>query len=283
MKLSSMTHRTLAHSFSLECRLVCIPCYTFSTALMPVHTDSSPKSLLSRSQGLRPSFADAWKWLHQCIAGHLECEKQTHDTPTRLLYIGSSRTVDRVRLVEPRSAIKCYAALSRCWGNFKPLCTTKETFEKHKKFFPLTELPRTFQGAVIVAKNLDIEYLWIDSLCIIQDCSEDWERECSRMAGVYSGALVTIAASDAEDSSKGFFHDYSTKFDSCEFPYWRDIEDGMIMTSMTYLPPNMENLAVEPPSRLSTRGWVLQERLLSQRVLSFGSNRLQWERSKFCS
>jgi hypothetical protein len=191
--------------------------------------------------------------------------------------------VDRVRLVEPRSAIKCYAALSRCWGNFKPLCTTKETFEKHKKFFPLTELPRTFQGAVIVAKNLDIEYLWIDSLCIIQDCSEDWERECSRMAGVYSGALVTIAASDAEDSSKGFFHDYSTKFDSCEFPYWRDIEDGMIMTSMTYLPPNMENLAVEPPSRLSTRGWVLQERLLSQRVLSFGSNRLQWERSKFCS
>jgi hypothetical protein len=159
MKLSSMTHRTLAHSFSLECRLVCIPCYTFSTALMPVHIDSSPKSLLSRSQGLRPSFADAWKWLHQCIAGHLECEKQTHDTPTRLLYIDSSRTEDRVRLVEPRSAIKCYAALSHCWGNFKPLCTTKENFEKHKEFFPLTELPRTFQGAVIVAKNLDIEYL----------------------------------------------------------------------------------------------------------------------------
>ncbi|KAH7324030.1 heterokaryon incompatibility protein-domain-containing protein [Rhexocercosporidium sp. MPI-PUGE-AT-0058] len=161
-----------------------------------------------------------------------------------------------VRLVEPRSATKRYAALSHCWGQFKQLRTDKENFEKHKEFLSLTELPRTFQDAVIVAKNLDIEYLWIDSLCIIQDCSGDWERECSRMASVYSGALVTIAASDAEDSSKGFFHDYSTKFDSSAdrqpsrapiaFQYWCDIVStysGCKLTNHTDKLPALSGLA----------------------------------------
>jgi hypothetical protein len=190
---------------------------------------------------------------------------------------------DCVRLVEPRNAIKHYATLSHCWGAFQPLRTSEENYESHKKCIRISELPRTFQDAVIIAKNLDIEYLWIDSLCIIQDSIEDWQRECSRMASIYSGALVTIAASDAADSSKGFFHDYnSARFDSCELPYWNDTEDAMVRVSVTYQPPNMQCMANEPESRLSKRGWVLQERLLSPRILSFRSNRLHWECSKFC-
>jgi hypothetical protein len=152
----------------------------------------------------------------------------------------------------------------------------------HKKCIRFSELPQTFQDAVTIAKNLGIEYLWIDSLCIIQDSIEDWEHECSRMASVYRGALITIAASDAADSSKGFFHDYNrAKFDPCELPYWNDTEDEMLIVSVTYKPSNTANLD-ESQSRLSKRGWVLQERLLSQRVLSFRSNRLHWECARFC-
>ncbi|KAH8791421.1 hypothetical protein BGZ57DRAFT_752108, partial [Hyaloscypha finlandica] len=77
------------------------------------------------------------------------------------------------------------------------------------------DLPKPFQAAVTVTKHLGVEYLWIDSFCIIQNSAEDWERECSRMASICTSALVTIAASGAIDSSKGFLHDYfPTKFGS---------------------------------------------------------------------
>ncbi|KAE8444979.1 hypothetical protein EG329_014107 [Mollisiaceae sp. DMI_Dod_QoI] len=90
------------------------------------------------------------------------------------------------------------------------------------------------------------------------------------------------AASDAADSSEGFLHDYSnTKFGSCEISYQNEIEDAMIPVSVIYKSPPMESIAFER-SCLSMRGWVLQERLLSQRILSFRSNRLQWECNKFC-
>jgi hypothetical protein len=272
----------LAHPSSLERHLVCIPLNLFSTVLTQFATDSSPKSLLIRSQGLRPSLADARTWLHQCIADHSECVQHIYEPPSRLLYIYSSEMEDYVRLVEPHTTIKHYAALSHCWGGFQPLRTTKENYEMHKKCIRFSELPQTFQDAVTIAKNLGIEYLWIDSLCIIQDSIEDWEHECSRMASVYRGALITIAASDAADSSKGFFHDYNrAKFDPCELPYWNDTEDEMLIVSVTYKPSNTANLD-ESQSRLSKRGWVLQERLLSQRVLSFRSNRLHWECARFC-
>lgn len=247
-------------------------------------TDISPKSLLGRSRGLRPCFADARKWLHQCMADHVECSQQIHDAPTRLLYIHSSQVEDCVRLIEPpRSAKMRYAALSHCWGQLQPLRTTKMTFEIHKQGIRLGDLPQTFQDAVVVAKELDIEYLWIDSLCIIQDSVQDWERECSKMSSVYSGAWVTIAASDAADSSQGFLHNYvSSKFDSWNFTYSNGREDALVTVSVTYKPEDLENHLSEPKPRLSERGWALQERLLSQRILSFRTNRMSWECSKLC-
>ena len=102
------------------------------------------------------------------------------------------------------------------------------------------------------------------------------------MASVYGGAVVTIAASDAADSSRGFLHDYKFKFEPCELLYSGDTEDATLEVFVIYLPGDMRTVAFEPPSLLSKRGWALEERLLSPRTLSFRNYRLHWECAKSC-
>jgi len=65
------------------------------------------------------------------------------------------------------------------------------------------DLPSTFQDAVRITKSLQVRYLWIDSLCIIQDDFSDWEREASLMGNVYANSFLTIAASSSTDDSSG--------------------------------------------------------------------------------
>ena len=45
----------------------------------------------------------------------------------------------------------------------------------------------------MIARALDIRYLWIDSLCIVQDDPADWEAEAARMKDFYAEILFTIA------------------------------------------------------------------------------------------
>lgn len=88
------------------------------------------------------------------------------------------------------------------------LTTTTENKVHRMAGIPLDYLPRTFYDAVCSARNLHrlhVRYLWIDSLCIIQDDSEDWAVQSSEMAQIYSGAVMTIAASSAKDGSAGLF------------------------------------------------------------------------------
>ena len=68
---------------------------------------------------------------------------------------------------------------------------------------PFKDVSRTFQDAVRTTRSLGQQYLWIDSLCIIQDDEEHWAREEAAMAGVYGGSLYTLAALNSENSSEG--------------------------------------------------------------------------------
>lgn len=55
-----------------------------------------------------------------------------------------------------------------------------------------------------MTRALNIPYLWVDALCIIQDSLEDREREAAKMQLVYQGAALTISALGAPDSKTGF-------------------------------------------------------------------------------
>ncbi len=71
---------------------------------------------------------------------------------------------------------------------------TRQNSSSLKKQISLTQLPKTFADTVLVARCLGIQYIWIDSLCIIQDDKQDWKAEAAKMWQVYANAYVNVAA-----------------------------------------------------------------------------------------
>ncbi|KAN0096769.1 Heterokaryon incompatibility protein (HET) domain containing protein [Hyaloscypha variabilis] len=93
-------------------------------------------------------------------------------------------------------------------GHYVPLHAIKlknAKLDVYLQNIPLETLPKTFQDAISITRELGLRYIWIDSLCIIQDSPEDWEKEASLMHTVYKNAYCTVAASASRDGSGGCF------------------------------------------------------------------------------
>ncbi|KAF2730669.1 HET-domain-containing protein [Polyplosphaeria fusca] len=217
-------------------------------------------------------IAQAKQWLEQCLNSHPNCPKPQQTLPTRVIAVGDSNT--EPKLYEPASdENEAYVALSYCWGMTRTLLTTQSTLPHRKAGFALSDLPRTCREAVIFARQLDIKYLWIDSLCIIQDSPSDWERESARMCSIYENASVTFAAVDSPDSDTGLFITWdgsrSVQLQCPVGPVYvrRDLHRGLVPVSST------DRLEA---GVLSTRGWTMQEISLSPRVLKFSGRELLW-------
>ncbi|KAF1980142.1 hypothetical protein BU23DRAFT_562554 [Bimuria novae-zelandiae CBS 107.79] len=73
----------------------------------------------------------------------------------------------------------------------------------------ITHMPKTFQDAIIVTRELGLPYLWIDSLCIIQQNKEDWEVESAKMADYYGNATIMLAAANSTADTEGFLRERS--------------------------------------------------------------------------
>lgn len=101
-----------------------------------------------------------------------------------------------------------WIALSHCWGDAwnRPLQTTQANIWSHLEGIDLKRMPKTFQDAVVVAKAMGIRYLWIDSLCIVQDDLKDWKQESRVVGTIYQNATITIAATHSRNSSEGCFY-----------------------------------------------------------------------------
>jgi hypothetical protein len=143
--------------------------------------------------------------------------------------------------------------------------------EDFRDKIPKEAISKTFQDAIIITREFGIDYLWIDSLCIVQDDSEDWARESSSMAGVYGSSTLNIAASGASDGSIGcFFRREETWKCQVELSFYdrRSLVD--VVPRLMY----ERSLAAMP---LSKRGWALQERVLPPRTLYFTSTEVFWE------
>jgi hypothetical protein len=83
-----------------------------------------------------------------------------------------------------------YVTLSHCWG-FIPIFTLKSTsYHELKSGFQISLLSKTFQDAIAVTRALGYEFIWIDSLCIIQDSKDDWNLEAPQMQSIYRGAVL---------------------------------------------------------------------------------------------
>ena len=215
-------------------------------------------------------------WIDDCVANHERChEENTTLCPTRLLDLVTHWSSGDVVLVEPEQDLGIhipYTTLSHCWGHSpsRPLTTTLANLASRKERIRFDELPLSFQDAVTTSRKLRIPYLWIDSLCIIQDSPSDWEREAARMAIVYAGSVCTLSALGSEDSNGGFFRVAQKKTD---FVFRYDLVLGSQRIRVFPCEPN--DWRLEGP--LMGRGWTLQERVLSNRNLFFSQGELHWE------
>ncbi|KAL8881084.1 MAG: hypothetical protein Q9198_001640 [Flavoplaca austrocitrina] len=212
-------------------------------------------------------------WLKDCLENHEACRNnQRGYSPTRLLDVDQYRSSGDIVLVETKADPLPYTTLSHCWGppSKGPLTTTLESLPCRLDRINFNELPQTFKDAVNTTRRLGIPYLWIDSLCIIQDSPDDWAKEASRMADVYAGALCTLAAVSSQDSRGGFFRISEKKM---EFVFRYDLNLGDKRIRVFPCEPNSWSIS----GPLMSRAWTLQERKLSNRILYFKRGDLLWE------
>jgi len=239
--------------------------------------------------------------LHECYASHDHC-RLLQPKPTPELFLGDSKSIplitvqlptrvivvdlDRPRLLETNGARGIYVALSHCWGDVHTVKTTRQNVERHKERITLSPVFRTFSEALMACKVLGIPYLWIDSLCIIQhdpsdpeSTLEDFNKESQLMGQVYGRAVLTIAATGASDApTMGLFSTERNRLRQLvEIPF-RMNRDESEPSGYMYASTKPKGFVDEiSDSRLFTRGWVFQERLLSARYLHFGREQWFWQ------
>ncbi|KAK4452498.1 heterokaryon incompatibility protein-domain-containing protein, partial [Podospora aff. communis PSN243] len=222
----------------------------------------SPSSL----EFMRRRFED-------CLKLHSACRRfvSVGYTPSRLLDVGK-HLGDSVRVVEKQDVVGSgYATLSHCWGDGNIPRLMADNEHELRGGIKVTDLPLTFADAVRVCRHLDIRHLWIDSLCIKQDSAEDWAVESSRMKDTYMSAALNIAASSATNSHGGLFFDRDPDIVG-PFPVRVGAPWG---ARRVYNSRKYDNADDGLP--LNQRGWVMQERLLSNRTLHFTSTEIFWQ------
>jgi hypothetical protein len=195
--------------------------------------------------------------------------------PTRVLDVGRTRDSDSVRLFcrdQNKTTPATYIALSHRWGNpeeHRPFCTTRSNIAEFEKGIDYGRLPKTFQDAIRITRNLGVRFLWIDSLCIIQDDPDDWKAESQLMEAVFSSAYCTIAATCASGSTDGIFKARPPR--DC-VTLWTAGKPAV------YVCESIDDFQVDvEESELQNRGWVLQERALSSRTIHYTKRQAYWE------
>ena len=162
-------------------------------------------------------FDLARTWLNLCFNNHDRCRQSSanqdnpHLLPLRLVDVGpihDPKDPTKVRIVNTTGRSlgdMPYLALSHCWGKKSHVAAMTSTgnLNARRVLLPVSNLPKTIHDAIIVTHKLGFRYLWIDTLCVVQDSIEDWEIACATMAGIYANSACTIAASASEDDESG--------------------------------------------------------------------------------
>ncbi|KAF8852595.1 HET-domain-containing protein [Acephala macrosclerotiorum] len=219
----------------------------------------------------------AKSWLDQRVQCHTKCRKdEAPKLPTRVLDVGPRQLSNNADTSEPflYESPKVffhhseYVALSYCWGVSGALTTTTSTLEERKRGIPMHTLPTTIRDAVYITRKLGKKYLWVDSLCIRQDSVGDADSECvkevANMDQVYGNAYITLVAAGSDHCNGGILGNRIAML-----YYW----NGTFFPAMPC--PGYRREKQEEP--IYRRGWTLQERLLSCRILSFGRDEIWGE------
>ncbi|KAL8710175.1 MAG: hypothetical protein Q9220_005258 [cf. Caloplaca sp. 1 TL-2023] len=240
-----------------------------------VENDKSANGMTGKKVFIVEPFQDLLS-----LKQHKKCNTSTQRLepyyPTRLVEIMPDTNGMNLRICVTREETLTgpYMTLSHRWGTASFLKLTLKNLPDLVKGFSVVDLPRTFQDAISVARTLGCKYLWIDSLCIIQDSTGDWLYEAGLMGRVYANSRCNIAATWNSSSGDGCFSErnVSEVEGIIVSPSWADVKDTTFRVIDFGL---WENLITS--ASLNKRAWVVQERLLAPRVLHFGRSQLAWE------
>ncbi|KAK2017364.1 heterokaryon incompatibility protein [Colletotrichum eremochloae] len=251
------------------------------------------EEILGSGTDSEASFTQMKTWLNHCKENHPRC-KPRHSSrnfmPTRVLDVGVPRSPwppTHIRVVNTReqNIKEQYMTLSHCWGKKEFVKLTDGNFNE----FTTRGIPwksydgndicsnKNFEEAIEVTRKLGVRYIWIDSICIIQDqpLEEDWKAEAKLMHKVYRNSYCNLAAAVSEDSSGGLFR--ARNSDVLPVKYTPEGPSHIFSSrSWRILPSDLWDNDLLG-SHLYTRGWVFQERMLSPRLLQFGKDQVFWD------
>lgn len=243
------------------------------TTIHPSLRSGTPIPPTSTSSPTTLSLAKSW--LDNCNASHQTCAASSPFNPSRLLHISPAALL----LCDKPPPSMPYAALSHRWSTSTAsvILTLANFSDRVTRGISIVNLPPLMRDAVHAVRALGLEWLWIDSLCIVQDSAEDWKREAGMMAGVYMGAEVTVAATGCRAEGDG----------GGMFTGGREGEKVQEMGGDVFVRGGVEHfrwlngvgLVDGEDGRhwpLLRRGWVYQEQWLSRRMLHFTKREVVW-------
>lgn len=234
------------------------------------------------------------RWIAACEEGeeHVNCRirlltdvYKTRGRPrfARIVDVQDGSSDPRLADVDEVPAGAIYMTLSHCWGDpkHKPLTLTLNTLAPFKKGILWNTLPKTFADAIVFTRNMGIRYIWIDSLCIIQDCADDWASQSAVMCEIYTGSYLNLAATAAADCRAGLFVERDGRLiqplrvAQPPRPGRSSSGAGVIQYYDAVDDEEWKREVEEEP--LCHRAWIIQERALVRRSLHFGRRQLYWE------
>lgn len=231
-------------------------------------------------------------WISDCDT-HAQCHpNKSSSFPTRLIDIGESENNSDIRLLNTADysnlwhQFSRYIAVSYCWGiptvSQNHLKTTPTTYKNFLNNIPYKDIPQTFRDLIEVARKLNIRYIWIDALCIIQDDVDqaDWKTESTKMKDAYGQAYLTIAPISSHSSFDGFLSSKRQSYLKIPIQSFKrpDLNDFCMLGSPTYQGRFWPGIFLADmwDSTWHRRGWTFQEEELSRRILYFGERTIHF-------
>lgn len=241
--------------------------------------------LQTASLGSEESFAVMRSWIKACEENHPheQCSRNGNALlPRRVVYIHPNTDPGNrppvLSLLEPLAGTTGkYIALSHCWGTEPVLRTTHANFSQLCSRIDSSDLPLTFSDAVRYTQALGIAYLWIDSLCIIQDDLQDWDTESAKMTSIYHDAYLVIAAGASASDQEGLLYERPslTRGKPLESKEGSGVFDLLVQEEVPHAAGLFPSAMVGSP--INSRAWCMQELILARRSISFFKEELIWE------
>jgi hypothetical protein len=177
-----------------------------------------------------------------------------------------------------------WIALSWCWGHpdLAPLKTELASLPSRVKGIEIGDLPALFKDACFITRKLGYRYLWIDSLCIIQDSPEDWTEQAAQMGNIYKNSTLCISADASPHSRIGVFEANQgmrnavlEKSYNVKLRFYSSISPTKEVCFVYPVPFALKE-GLKDSGSLGTRAWTFQESALAGRELSWGKVEMKW-------